>query len=138
MKFSELKQKDVVNILDGRRLGRAIDIEFSPKDGNVESITVPGFVGPSYVASISTSFPWSTAVLDSTTLAAVSAELLALEEPPEQPTNGIPAIAIVASAATIARAQPGRETIPSALSLYLAFSAIMPSLSTHLMPTWTG
>lgn len=42
MKFSELKQKDVVNILDGRRLGRAIDIEFSPKDGNVESITVPG------------------------------------------------------------------------------------------------
>ena len=42
MKFSELKQKEVVNVLDGRRLGTAIDIEFSQADGTITAIVVPG------------------------------------------------------------------------------------------------
>ncbi len=42
MKFSELKQKEVVNVLDGRRLGTTIDIEFSQMDGHITAIVVPG------------------------------------------------------------------------------------------------
>lgn len=42
MSLSELKQKDVVNILDGRRLGRVIDLEFRAEDGCVEALVVPG------------------------------------------------------------------------------------------------
>ena len=42
MKFSELKQKEVVNVLDGKRLGTAIDLTFDPADGVLRSITVPG------------------------------------------------------------------------------------------------
>ena len=42
MKFSELKQKEVVNVLDGRRLGTTIDIEFSQNDGVITAIVVPG------------------------------------------------------------------------------------------------
>lgn len=42
MKFSELKQKEVVNVLDGRRLGTTIDLEFNPADGVITAIVVPG------------------------------------------------------------------------------------------------
>ncbi len=42
MKFSELKQKEVINVLDGRRLGTAIDLEFSQADGSLTAIVVPG------------------------------------------------------------------------------------------------
>ena len=46
MTFSELKQKDVININDGRRLGRPTDIVFDER-ACVEGITVPvpgGFI----------------------------------------------------------------------------------------------
>ncbi len=42
MSLSELRTKDVVNTLDGRRLGKVMDIEFDPRDGRVEAIVVPG------------------------------------------------------------------------------------------------
>lgn len=42
MSLSELRTKDVVNILDGRRLGKVIDIEFREQDGCVEALVVPG------------------------------------------------------------------------------------------------
>ena len=41
MSLSELRAKDVVNTLDGRRLGRVMDIEFSLQDGRVEALVVP-------------------------------------------------------------------------------------------------
>ena len=42
MSLSELKTKDVINTLDGRRLGKVMDIEFDPRDGCVEALVVPG------------------------------------------------------------------------------------------------
>ena len=40
MTFSELKQKDVVNICDGRRLGKPIDLVFG-ETARIEAIVVP-------------------------------------------------------------------------------------------------
>ena len=40
--LSELRAKDVVNTLDGRRLGKVMDIEFDPRDGHVDALVVPG------------------------------------------------------------------------------------------------
>lgn len=42
MSLSELKTKDVINTLDGRRLGKVMDIEFDPGEGCVEALVVPG------------------------------------------------------------------------------------------------
>ena len=42
MSLSELRTKDVVNTLDGKRLGKVMDIEFDARDGHVEAIVVPG------------------------------------------------------------------------------------------------
>lgn len=41
MSFSELKQKDVINIRDGRRLGRPIDLILN-ESACVEALVVPG------------------------------------------------------------------------------------------------
>lgn len=43
--FSELKQKDVVNLIDGRCLGKACDIVFTYPQGQVCGIVVPGSKG---------------------------------------------------------------------------------------------
>ena len=43
--FSELKQKEVVNVVDGRRLGRTFDIVFTYPEGRVCGIVVPGSKG---------------------------------------------------------------------------------------------
>lgn len=40
--FVELKQKEVVNVKDGKRLGKAIDIVFCCPEGKITGITVPG------------------------------------------------------------------------------------------------
>lgn len=42
MSLSELRAKDVVNTLDGKRLGKVMDIEFDPMNGRVEALVVPG------------------------------------------------------------------------------------------------
>ena len=33
MKLSELQKKDIVNIRDGKKIGRIIDVEFDPSNG---------------------------------------------------------------------------------------------------------
>ena len=42
MTLSELKSKDVVNTLDGRCIGKPMDLEFDPMDGRVTAMVVPG------------------------------------------------------------------------------------------------
>lgn len=41
MSFSELRQKDVINICDGRKLGRPIDLILN-ENACVEALVVPG------------------------------------------------------------------------------------------------
>lgn len=41
MSFSELRMKEVINVCDGRRLGRPIDLVFT-ENARVEAIVVPG------------------------------------------------------------------------------------------------
>lgn len=40
--YCELRKKDVINLVDGRKLGRLIDIIFNIK-GHIEGFVVPGF-----------------------------------------------------------------------------------------------
>jgi len=42
MSLSELKIKDVIDVCDGRRLGKVMDIEFCAETGRLEAIVVPG------------------------------------------------------------------------------------------------
>ena len=40
--LTELKEKEIINIFDGRKLGRIIDILFDVENGMVRGIVVPG------------------------------------------------------------------------------------------------
>ena len=42
MSLSELREKDVVNVDTGKKLGKVMDIEFDACSGTVEAIVVPG------------------------------------------------------------------------------------------------
>ncbi len=42
MSLTELRTKDVVNVCDGKRIGKVMDIEFSVDTGQIEAIVVPG------------------------------------------------------------------------------------------------
>lgn len=42
MSFSELRCKDVINICDGRKLGKPIDLHFNAANACVEALVVPG------------------------------------------------------------------------------------------------
>lgn len=41
MRISELQAKDVINIVDGRKLGHVGDLELDLRQGRIESIVVP-------------------------------------------------------------------------------------------------
>ncbi len=41
MSLSELRTKDVINVQNGKQLGKVMDIEFSEVTGCVEAIVVP-------------------------------------------------------------------------------------------------
>ena len=42
VKTSELRMKDVINVVDGRRLGLIGDLELDLEQGRVKSVVVPG------------------------------------------------------------------------------------------------
>ena len=42
VKTSELRMKDVINVVDGRRLGLIGDLELDLAQGRVKSVVVPG------------------------------------------------------------------------------------------------
>lgn len=41
-RIDDFKQKEVINVSDGRRLGFVSDIEVSFEEGRIESIIIPG------------------------------------------------------------------------------------------------
>ena len=40
--FTELKNKEIINVYDGRKLGRVVDLLFDNLNGSVKGIVVPG------------------------------------------------------------------------------------------------
>ena len=42
VRLYDLKQKEVINISDGSRLGFVADVEFDQKSGKIEAIIIPG------------------------------------------------------------------------------------------------
>jgi YlmC/YmxH family sporulation protein len=42
MKITDFQSKDVINIVDGKKLGQISDLELDPKLGGIASIIVPG------------------------------------------------------------------------------------------------
>lgn len=42
MKISDFQTKDVINIVDGKKLGQISDLELDLRQGRIESIVVPG------------------------------------------------------------------------------------------------
>lgn len=42
MSLSELKTKEVVNVCDGKSIGKVMDLEFNVDTGQIEAIVVPG------------------------------------------------------------------------------------------------
>lgn len=42
VKSSDFRQKEVININDGRRLGVVVDMEFNLQEGRITAIVVPG------------------------------------------------------------------------------------------------
>ncbi len=42
IKISELRSRDVVNVLDGKRLGNIIDIDLDLNNGRIVAIVLPG------------------------------------------------------------------------------------------------
>ncbi|WP_409341233.1 YlmC/YmxH family sporulation protein [Paenibacillus sp. MBLB4367] len=43
MKISDFQSKDVVNIVDGKKLGQVSDLELDLRQGRIESIVVPNY-----------------------------------------------------------------------------------------------
>lgn len=43
MKISDFQTKDVINIVDGKRLGQISDLELDLRRGVIEAIVVPGY-----------------------------------------------------------------------------------------------
>lgn len=43
MKISDFQTKDVINIVDGRRLGQVSDLELDLRQGKIEAIVVPAY-----------------------------------------------------------------------------------------------
>lgn len=41
MRYTELKQKEVVNIADGKRLGNILDLDIDTQSGQISAIYVP-------------------------------------------------------------------------------------------------
>lgn len=42
VKVSEIKQKEVINLNDGRRLGVVYDVEIDMEKGSIDAIVLPG------------------------------------------------------------------------------------------------
>ncbi|UUZ96079.1 YlmC/YmxH family sporulation protein [Paenibacillus sp. P25] len=64
MKISDFQTKDVINIVDGKRLGQVSDLELDLRNGRIEAIVVPNsprFFGL-FGASTDVVIPWKNIV----------------------------------------------------------------------------
>ncbi|MBD2846280.1 YlmC/YmxH family sporulation protein [Paenibacillus sp. IB182496] len=43
MKISDFQAKDVINIVDGRKLGHVGDLELDLRQGRIDAIVIPGY-----------------------------------------------------------------------------------------------
>ncbi|GAC42905.1 YlmC/YmxH family sporulation protein [Paenibacillus popilliae] len=43
MKISDFQTKDVINIVDGKKLGQVSDVELDVKQGRIDAIVVPSY-----------------------------------------------------------------------------------------------
>jgi YlmC/YmxH family sporulation protein len=61
MKFSELRRKEVVNILDGKSLGCICDLIIDPCNGQILSMLLPGPFRLAAIFSVESTYcvPWS-------------------------------------------------------------------------------
>jgi len=65
MKISDFQAKDVINIVNGKKLGNISDIELDPREGTIDAIVVPqihrifGLFGSAEAALI---IPWNNIV----------------------------------------------------------------------------
>lgn len=59
--FSDLRDKEIININDGKRLGYICDIEVDMETGKIESIVVPGNKGILWLFGKTEDYviPWS-------------------------------------------------------------------------------
>ncbi len=42
MRMSDLREKEVINICDGEKLGNVCDVEFEVKTGRIQCLIIPG------------------------------------------------------------------------------------------------
>ena len=42
VKLSDLRERDIVNVADGRRIGMLGDLEIDPRSGQILAVVVPG------------------------------------------------------------------------------------------------
>ncbi|OPX88355.1 MAG: PRC-barrel domain protein [Pelotomaculum sp. PtaB.Bin104] len=49
VKISDLRQREIINIVDGRRLGMLKDIDIDLEAGRIEAIILPGFNGGKFL-----------------------------------------------------------------------------------------
>jgi len=89
MKISEFQTKDVVNILDGRRLGQITDLEINLKLGQIDAIVVPGqgkFLG-FFGGGNDLVIPWRNIIKIGKDVVLVRLEESLIQQPPNEKDN---------------------------------------------------
>ncbi|MDO7905395.1 YlmC/YmxH family sporulation protein [Paenibacillus sp. JX-17] len=86
MKISDFQTKDVINIIDGKRLGHVSDLELDLRQGRIEAIVVPvqnRFMGL-FGGGSDLIIPWRHIVKIGSDVVLVRMETPAREERPEE------------------------------------------------------
>ena len=86
MKISDFQTKDVINIVDGKKLGQVSDLELNLRQGRIESIVVPSqgkFFG--FFGSVSeVVIPWKSIVKIGADVVLVKLDDSRMYRPPEE------------------------------------------------------
>lgn len=79
MRFCELKEKDVINICDCKRLGNVADLELDPKSGRIEALIIfgPGKFWGLFGKDCECVIPWCD-------IKQIGPDIILVEVPPEK------------------------------------------------------